>query len=247
MESHPVSSLYKPTPIEEAYAIYIYDALFGNFPVNKPLYLEKSSTIKILERSDVDVLFLKAIWTVVDPEGMRCLTDIAQFHVMLRLIALAQEGLLEKEINRAFTQQKDQTTPVAVIKKTLWMTADEECPLPRFKGIPMPAKSLLEELSNRLQGTHKNQSTGPAPAPAPLNSTRNTPSSHTSPAPAPVPAPFPQPRTPPAKLKEPPKIIDTKPVPNVINVKQPTGIESAIQQIENLGMNSVSIFEKWRL
>lgn len=235
MSTHPASSLYTPTPIEEAYGVYIYDALFGKFPADGSLHLESKATLRVLQKSEVDSIILKTIWTVVDPDGVKCLTSIAQFHVVLRLIALAQDGLLEQEINRAFNQQRNRTTPVEVFKRTLWVSMDyRDCPLPSFKGVPMPASSLLEGLSSRLRGGQNASS----PAPSAM-----------TPVPAPAPAPLSKPISNPYRPKEPPREGHSESIPHVIKIKQnasqeSSGIESAIQQIETLGMDSVSrVFE----
>jgi hypothetical protein len=177
-----VPSLYEPTAEEEAYGIYIFDKLFGTFPVDGLIHVEANVGLRVLESSGVSGIILRTIWSVADPDNLRCLTYLSQFHVVLRLIALAQDGLLEKEINRAFTQQRNNTTPVAVIQRTLWMSTDyRDCPLPKFEGVPMPTREFLTGLSNRLR---KISDIAPrVPAPAPL---RRNP----APAPAPIPIPI---------------------------------------------------------
>ena len=246
MTSHPSASLYKPTPIEEAYAVYLYDKLFGNFPADGAIHLPAKSTLQVLERANVDSIILTIIWSVVDPDNVKALTDMAQFHVVLRLVALAQDGLLEREISKAFTQERDRSTPVNVFKKALWMSsAYTDCPLPSFQGVTMPDKTFLEMLSNRLQGRHR----GPAPAPSPQSTARNA----RTPAPAPHPISTERPRfnaQAPLQLKDSSQNDAPDTVPNIINIKKknsagPEEIESAFHQVESLGVGSVSLLQQF--
>ncbi|CAB9501283.1 Mpv17 / PMP22 family [Seminavis robusta] len=261
MPSHPVVSLYEPTAEEEAYAVYVYNKLFGSAPMDGLIHVEAKMGLRVLALSGVDGIILRTIWSVADPDNLRCLTYLSQFHVVLRLIALAQDGLLEKEINRAFTQQRNYTTPVTVFQKTLWMSSDyRDCPLPSFEGVEMPTKEFLAGLSARIKGIAMASSPAPAPAPTPL---RNLPTPAPAPAPlpkdlpAPVPAPIPVQNR---KSNDPttttsnvgpstagPRTVDAvapDPIPNEIRVTKRSSsddandIESAIQQIEKLGVDN---------
>jgi hypothetical protein len=185
----PSSVLYKPTPLEEAYAIYIFEKLFGSFPVTEKFYLDAKTALSVLvPKSGVNGLLLRSMWSVADPDNRKCLTDVSQFHVLLRLIALNQDGLLEQEINNAFNQERGQTTPAAVMKKTLWMSADyDDCPLPSFQGVAIPSVDFLKKFHVKLKGSTTYSS--PAPTPAPISVPAPTP----SPIPVSKPAPKPQP------------------------------------------------------
>ena len=180
------SSLYQPTAEEEAYGLYIFQKLFGKLPgADGSIHSKTKTALEILEKSGVDKIILRTIVNVaVDPEN-RELTNMGQFHVVLRLIALAQDGLLEQELNRAFQQERNQTTPVAVFQKTLWMSSGyTDCPLPSFDGIPIPTEEFIRNLSNKIKGTPVSLS--PAPSPKPI---RNAPAPSPPPK-APAPSPF---------------------------------------------------------
>lgn len=252
---HPASALYSPTAEEEAYALYIYQKLFRDFPIDGTIHLEAKPTLAVLGRSGVDGIILRTIWSVVDPEATRCLTNFAQFHVVLRLISLAQDGLLEAEINKAF-QQKNKATPMKVFQKTLWMSSDyRDCPLPTFEGVAVPSKKFLRGLSKRMKGI---PASSPAPAPTPIPIQNGAPAQRSSkqishpqsPSTRVASTKLKDPRTPDKKdapLKQ-ISIPNKDTVPNVINVKkkrssgtnQDKSIQSAIQQIETLGVDSVS-------
>jgi len=229
---------YEPTAEEEAYAVYLYEQLFGSFPANGVLNLQAKPTLAVLlETSGTDSIILRTIWTVAvnagshahydveappptttpttnqntttstRPSSSQSLTNMGQLHVLLRLIALAQDGILETELNKAFLQEQQQqqqastatspktkTTPVQVFQRILWMSQGmDDIDLPKFKHIPIPSHGFLQNLSTRIKGIpelsyHAPRTTTtlsdvavPAPSPAPM------------PMPAPMPAPAPAP------------------------------------------------------
>lgn len=227
--SDPASVFYKPTALEQAYAIYVYEKLFGRFPAGGRLYLESKTALPLFaQKSGVNTLFLRSIWTVADPDNRKYLDNVAQFHVLLRLIALCQDGLLEQEINKAFNEERGQTTPAAVMKRTLWMSSDyDDCPLPKFEGVTIPSDETLKRFHERLKGS---SSTSPVPAPAPSPIPIKSPSAlpavqiRKTPAPAPIPVSKPS-----------PKKASTKG-----SNKREENIQSAITQIESLSVNNVS-------
>lgn len=238
--SHPTSSLYNPTLEEEAYAIYIYEKMFGSFPTNGNLHLDAKTILSAFTvKSGINGLILRSMWSVADPENKKLLTDISQFHIILRLVALMQEGLLEQELNSGF--EKTQMTPTAIMQKTLWMSSNyDDCPLPSFKGVPIPSKNFLRELSDKIKG---NSAALPASAPVPVPIGAPAPAPYPIPLGAPVPAPMPLPKPAPSPQNA------AQQVTGPTNNRQPTdqndaydGMQSAIQQIEGLAFNNVSFF-----
>ena len=84
--------LYSPTPRELAYGLYILDQVF---PASLQLYQSNPPCISIpgkdavafLTTSGIHRLILRILWTVVDPQNLGRLVDLAQLHTILRLAA----------------------------------------------------------------------------------------------------------------------------------------------------------------
>lgn len=238
------TNLYQPTAEEEANGIFIFQQLFGTLPgIDGSIKVSTKTAIKALERSGVDRILLGTILkVVVDPENSRELIKMHQFHVALRLITLWQDGLLKQEINRAFKEERNQTTPVAVFQKTLWMSSGlNDFPPPSFQGISMLSEECIQNLSKRLKGGDTGTTTQLSLAPSP-NQVLSTG------APAPAPAPMEAQSTPKLPKRAPTRqrsvSPDEKPPIDEITVQRrnssqsATGLQSAIQQMERLGVDT---------
>lgn len=243
--------MYHPTAEEEAYGIFVFHKLFGTLPsADGIIQVETRTALKILKSSGVDRILLRTIVNVANPENPKALTTMDQFHVIMRFIVLAQDGLLEQEINRAFEQKRNQTTPAAVFQKTLWMSSELiDFPLAKFEGVPVPTDDFLRNLSNRIQGTSTSRV---PPKSSPQESCSNAPAPSPLPAPGPAPAPVKvansrtfnpgQSKAPPYLHRTPP--LKKPPIDEVTTKKKNSAadIQSAMQQIEAVGVYNVSYF-----
>ena len=145
--SQSSSALYTPTPVEEAYALYLLRSVFHrdyNSDASTDFVLEGQHAVPFLTLSGQDRLILRNIWTVADPKMQGALTDLSQFHVCLRLVALAQAGILGQALAAAFREQSE-LSPVDVMRQCLQATATmPNIPLPVFVGIAMPSGTTLQ-------------------------------------------------------------------------------------------------------
>lgn len=137
--------IYVPTPVEEAYALYLLRSVFRRDYSETQFQLDGMNAVPFFMLSGQDRLILKHIWTVADPTNVGTLTDIVQFHICLRLIALSQCGILGKALAEAFHKYGSDTSPVMSMVACMKTTAQtSDVPLPKFVGIDMPQGPVLQ-------------------------------------------------------------------------------------------------------
>jgi hypothetical protein len=88
---------YHPTALERAYASHLLQTYFDtphNPHDNTPVRISGRQAVPFLTTSGVDRALLRLFWTVTDPEGVGTLFTRNQFHVLLRLVAMAQAHFL---------------------------------------------------------------------------------------------------------------------------------------------------------
>jgi len=150
-----VELIYHPSPLEEAYGIYLLETVFGQDTTTAAAASSSSaSSFSIAGRQAVPFLsqarnlgrdVLREIWSAVDPLSRGKLTDPLQFHVLLRLIALGQAGILEPALRVAASQIHQ--TPDEALRQCLLHTANRtDLPLAVFEGYPIPEDSALRTL-----------------------------------------------------------------------------------------------------
>ena len=168
MSSAPNSSspVYSPTPMEEAFALYILQQAFpssyqlyqqqqqqqgqtnANTNTNKPIHIPGQEAVAFLTTSGIHRLILRNIWTVADPQNEGTLLDITQLHTILRLVALAQApgNQVERELLAVGSMPPPKPTPTEVLLGMLQQSAGQVCPLPHFERIPTPNQTKLQQI-----------------------------------------------------------------------------------------------------
>ncbi|GKY97316.1 hypothetical protein MPSEU_000690000 [Mayamaea pseudoterrestris] len=153
-----MSFVYRPTPVEEAYALYLLRTVFHRDYYAVDFELSGRQAVPFLTLSGQDRLILRHVWSAVDPHNVGTLTDLSQFHASLRLIALAQCGVLGEALASAFRRHAGNVAPVDVMTACLQATAmNDRVPLPVFAGISMPSGSTLQLIyqeGQRGRGEH---------------------------------------------------------------------------------------------
>jgi hypothetical protein len=137
-----IVDLYHPTPIEEAYGIYLLEQEFGLVDGAPDFRVSGRSAVPFLSRSQLSRDVLRHIWSAVDPEGSGSLHVPAQFHVMLRLVALAQAGIVEPALHNAGFQ-----SPAVILHECLIQHGNRtDIPLAMFDGYSIPDANSLRSL-----------------------------------------------------------------------------------------------------
>ena len=90
------SYIYQPTPLEQAYSLYLAQQVFGIAPGN-PVYISGRDAVPFLTQSGLDRGILRSIWTAADPECIGTLTQLSQLHLLLRLVSMGQFGMLDPQ------------------------------------------------------------------------------------------------------------------------------------------------------
>ncbi len=86
--------IYYPTPVEQAHSLYVVQQIFHLAPT-MPLRISGRSAVPFLTQSGVSRITLRSIWTAADPQNIGTLTHLTQFQLLLRLVSMAQFGILE--------------------------------------------------------------------------------------------------------------------------------------------------------
>jgi hypothetical protein len=161
-----LESLYHPSPLEQAYARHLLATVFPSsivlnsssstnaslrHPDNWNEFAAPAPSIRIagreavpfLSQSGLDRTVLRHIWSTVDPNATGKLSTLHQFYVVLRLVALAQTGLL-------WTPQNSDIDATAVsmqIQQCLVQTAHRtDVKLATFAGVTIPDKQVLQTM-----------------------------------------------------------------------------------------------------
>ncbi|CAB9520354.1 Mpv17 / PMP22 family [Seminavis robusta] len=144
--------LYSPTPKELAYALHIMENSFAsslqlyNQTQHAQISITGQDAVAFLTTSGIHRLILRILWTVVDPNNTGTLVDLAQFHTIIRLVALTQAGHVEPELLAVGTMPPPKPTPVQVIWSILNKTRGTMVPLAKFDAIQMPSQQVLQQL-----------------------------------------------------------------------------------------------------
>jgi hypothetical protein len=176
-----LESLYHPSPLEQAYAWHLLATVFPssildgsnnsklatvsfggpnwNAGALAPAYV---TTIRIagreavpfLSQSGLDRTILRHIWSTVDPNATGKLTTKHQFYVVLRLVALAQAGLLWTPQN----SDLDAITLSMQIQQCLIQTAHRtDVKLATFSGVTIPDAQVLQNMYAPIHHHQYNQ------------------------------------------------------------------------------------------
>jgi len=167
--------LYQPTPRELSYALYILEQIF---PSSYQLYqqqttnnasssntttqtqtqisIEGRDAVAFLTTSAIHRSILRIFWNVVDPLNVGRLTDIGQFHTIVRLTALTQAGYVEDKLlalgtthttTLPPTQASLSSSPVSVVWEILNTTTHIiKLPLAQFSSVQIPSQEFLQQL-----------------------------------------------------------------------------------------------------
>ena len=124
MSSSPFSTSYQPTPLEQAYTLYLLDTVL-QVP-REPFKLSGRVAVPFLSSSGVNRTLLREIWTVVDPTMEGSLEEVLQFSALLKMVSLAQRKWLD------LAQYEGQLIY-------------RQVPLPTFLNLVVPNDQLLLE------------------------------------------------------------------------------------------------------
>ena len=114
--------------------MYLAQQYFGVPPnlavastTNANIQIPGRSAVPFLTQSGIDRNVLRSIWSVADPHNYGTLTTITQFHLILRLVSMAQSGLL-----MSFMHQQQQQAPHDDLNMILQQYASQQLPLASF-------------------------------------------------------------------------------------------------------------------
>ncbi|EJK68742.1 hypothetical protein THAOC_10058, partial [Thalassiosira oceanica] len=136
---------HRPTPLERAHACHILLTRFG-----VPAPAASSSTdleevrvagrnaVPFLSSSGVERGVLRLIWSVADPENVGTLTARGQFHTLLRLVAMAQAGMLP-----LLPDSLDDRAKMDLLREALQKTSHLTVNLPTFQAEDSPTVAYL--------------------------------------------------------------------------------------------------------
>jgi hypothetical protein len=171
-----LESLYHPSPLEQAYAWHLLATVFptsiildsssspsttaslgrpdGNASALAPpnsIRIAGREAVPFLSQSGLDRTVLRYIWSTVDPNATGKLSSLHQFYVVLRLVALAQGGLL-------WTPQSsdlDASTISMQIQQYLIQTAQRtDVKLATFAGVTIPDAQVLLPMHAPIHHQH---------------------------------------------------------------------------------------------
>jgi hypothetical protein len=137
--------------MEEAYSWYILQKAFPSsfhlLETSPPqIHIPGQDAVALLTKSGIHRLILRNIWTVSDPHNEGTLVHMDQLYTILRLVALAQAGMVEHELIKIGTAPPPKPTPTMVLKAILVSTQGKIIPLPHFDTIPVPGQAELQQL-----------------------------------------------------------------------------------------------------
>ena len=126
-----MSQLYQPTPLEQAYSLYLGQQVFGVIPGTAQIQISGRDAVPFLTQSNVDRGILRTLWIVADPHTIGTLTQMNQFQLLLRLVAMAQAGLL----NSSMTAD--------TMKSMVLQYSSQQLNLPAFSSVMVPNQTQL--------------------------------------------------------------------------------------------------------
>ncbi len=102
--------------------------------------------VPFLTQSGLDRGILRTIWTVADPNNVGTLTSTDQFHLMLRLVAMAQSGLLGFGSNTLLSADS--------LRMQVLQSSAQLLPLPTFSSVVIPPQDQLMGMFGPSLPTH---------------------------------------------------------------------------------------------
>lgn len=171
MSSSSSQLQYHPTALERAYASHLLQTYFDtphNPHDNTPVRISGRQAVPFLTTSGVDRALLRLFWTVADPEGVGTLFTRNQFHILLRLVAMAQAHFLPPLTSSTATGDGTMMTDgekIEVLKKEIinnshlvvalpTFNADTSCPSVAFLMGTYPSLSTSTTTHHNHQGNN---------------------------------------------------------------------------------------------
>ncbi|CAJ1958956.1 unnamed protein product [Cylindrotheca closterium] len=126
-----MSYLYQPTPLEQAYTLYVGQQVFGVLPGATQIQISGRDAVPFLTQSNVDRGILRSLWTVADPQNIGTLSQLNQLQLLLRLVSMAQTGLLNPSMT------------VDTVKSMVQQYSSQQLNLPSFSSVMVPHQDQL--------------------------------------------------------------------------------------------------------
>eukprot|EP00980_Cylindrotheca_fusiformis_P012118 scaffold2927_cov143-Cylindrotheca_fusiformis.AAC.8 len=126
-----MASMYQATPLEQVYSLFLAQQVFGIPPSNGSIQIPGRDAVPFLTQSNVDRGVLRSLWSVADPDNVGTLTQIRQFQVLLRLVSMAQAGLLGPQMT------------VETVKLMIPQYSTQQLPLAVFSSVIIPHQDQL--------------------------------------------------------------------------------------------------------
>jgi hypothetical protein len=128
-----VPFVYQPTPLEEAYGIYLLHQVFGiNCSIDGNFRISGRQAVPFLTTSGVHRMVLRTVWSVADPQTVGSLVDLKQWCLVLRLVSMAQN-------NNIFNEQSTCDNLMYMVQQC----AGQMYNLPTFQNVMIPAGEVL--------------------------------------------------------------------------------------------------------
>ena len=127
-----VPFVYQPTPLEEAYGLYLLQQVFGiNCSMDGNFRISGRQAVPFLTTSGVHRMILRTAWSVADPQTVGSLVDLKQWYLVLRLVGMAQ--------NNIFNEQSTCDNLMYMVQQC----AGQMYNLPTFQNVMIPAGEVL--------------------------------------------------------------------------------------------------------
>jgi hypothetical protein len=126
-----MSSVYQATVLEQAYSLFLAQQVFGIPPGNGPIQITGREAVPFLTQSNVDRGVLRSLWSAADPQNAGTLTQISQFQVLLRLVSMAQAGMLGPQMT------------VDTVRMMIPQYCSQQLALPTFSSVIVPQQDQL--------------------------------------------------------------------------------------------------------
>jgi hypothetical protein len=126
-----MSSIYQATVLEQAYSHFLAQQVFGIPPGNGPIQITGREAVPFLTQSNVDRGVLRSLWSAADPQNVGTLTQITQFQVLLRLVSMAQAGMLGPQMT------------ADTVRMMIPQYSSQQLALPTFSSVVIPQQDQL--------------------------------------------------------------------------------------------------------
>jgi hypothetical protein len=127
-----VPFVYQPTPLEEAYGLYLLHQVFGINCSMGNFRISGRQAVPFLTTSGVHRMILRTVWSVADPQTVGSLVDLKQWYLVLRLVSMAQ--------NNMFNEQSTCDNLMYMVQQ---QDAGQMYNLPTFQNVMIPAGDVL--------------------------------------------------------------------------------------------------------